>query len=266
MGAMADPADRHRSDPAASDAARPPADGAVAGGAVGPGDVPAALELLDVETDKLLRTVDALTDEDLESASICAGWSRGHVVTHLARNAESLVRLVVWARTGVRTPQYPSAADRDADIEAGAPRPAAEQRADLHQACDLVRDALSALALPLAEPVIEMGPRAVDARALPVRRLNEVVLHHADLASGYTLDDAHPLAVADLLELAVDRLRADPAAPAVTLVADEGERYDVAGGGPHVRGTAAGLLGWLTRGDPGGVRTDDDRAPLPALP
>lgn len=226
-------------------------------------DIPAALELLDVETAKLLATVDTLTDEDVAEPSLCPGWTRGHVVTHLARNAESLVRLVIWARTGVRTPQYPSPASRDADIDEGAPRPAADQLADLHRACDLVRDGLAALALPLATPEVEMSSGPADPRDLPRRRLNEVVLHHLDLLSGFTLTDAHPLAVADLLDLAVGRLGRDPAAPALTLVSDEGDRYVVRGGGPEVRGTAAALLGWLTRGLTDEIRAD---GPLPTLP
>lgn len=227
-----------------------------------PAGIPAALELLDVETGKLLTTVATITDADLAGASLCAGWSRGHVVTHLARNAESLVRLVVWARTGVRTPQYPSQASRDADIEEGAPRGAAEQQEDLRRACDLVRDALAALALPLAEHHLETISGFGEARDLPLRRLNEVVLHHLDLTCGFTLADAHPLAVADLLDLAVARLERDSSAPPMTLVSDEGDRYVVRGGGPEVRGPAAGLLGWLGRD-----LTDDVRSegPLPSL-
>ena len=29
------------------------------------------------------------------------GWSRGHVLSHLARNADALVNLLTWARTGI---------------------------------------------------------------------------------------------------------------------------------------------------------------------
>lgn len=225
-----------------------------------PAGIPAALELLDVETGKLLATVSTLTDADLAEPSLCPGWTRGHVVSHLARNAESLVRLVVWARTGVRTDQYPSQASRDADIEDGAPRPAQEQEQDLRGSCDLVRDALAALALPLATHEIEMSSSPADPRTLPLRRLNEVVLHHLDLHAGFTLADAHPLAVADLLELAVTRLDADPTAAAGTLISDEGDRYDVRGGGPEVRGPAAALLGWITRGLTDDIRTREGRS------
>ncbi|QQS00673.1 MAG: maleylpyruvate isomerase family mycothiol-dependent enzyme [Austwickia sp.] len=239
-------------------------------GHLSPADIPAALELLDVETAKLLATVETLTDEDLAQPSLCPGWTRGHIVTHLARNAESLVRLVVWARTGVRTPQYPSQASRDADIEEGAPRPAADQLADLSRSCDLVRDGLAALALPLATHELQMSSGPADPRDLPRRRLNEVVLHHLDLRAGFTLDDAHPLAIADLLDLAVSRL-ARPGGPKLSINSHDGDHYlvgttpseTVADGVVAVQGSASDLLQWLTRGVTDRV---DSTGPLPTLP
>ena len=227
----------------------------------------ADLELLAVETESLLRTARALTDSDVREPSRCAGWTRGHVLTHLARNAESLVRLVVWARTGVRTPQYPSQAARDADIEAGSGRPAAALADDLEATADLVRDALAALALPLAVHELEMSSGPASALALPRRRLNEVVLHHADLDTPWTLADAHPLAVADLLDLAVSRW-APPGGPALRLVSTEGDRYTLGADDSQgssddavtVRGSAADLLLWLTRGTTDGLHSS---GPLP---
>ena len=60
--------------------------------------------------------------DDLREPSRLPGWTRGHVVTHVARNAEGLCRLLRWARTGIETPMYPSIQARDAAIEAGAGR------------------------------------------------------------------------------------------------------------------------------------------------
>ena len=69
--------------------------------------------------------VDRLGDEELAADSALPGWSRAHVVAHLARNADALVNLLTWARTGVETPMYPSRAVRDADIETTAALPGA---------------------------------------------------------------------------------------------------------------------------------------------
>ena len=66
--------------------------------------------------------------------SLLPGWSRGHVITHLARNADGLGRLLDWGATGVPQAQYPSQDARDADIESGAGRPAAALLADAREA------------------------------------------------------------------------------------------------------------------------------------
>nr|BFE80380.1 hypothetical protein GCM10020093_029810 [Planobispora longispora] len=88
---------------------------------------------LAASTDRLVATVARLSDADLTAPSRLPGWTRGHLITHIARNADSLVNLTEWARTGVERPQYPSVESRDADIAAGAVRPAKEQLADLEE-------------------------------------------------------------------------------------------------------------------------------------
>ncbi|MGH3655545.1 MAG: maleylpyruvate isomerase N-terminal domain-containing protein, partial [Micromonosporaceae bacterium] len=97
-------------------------------------------------TDRVLATCRGLSDADLAADSLLPGWSRGHVLAHIARNADSLVNLLTWAGTGVETPQYVSQQVRDADIETGAPRPVAEQIADLRASAE--RFASAAVALP----------------------------------------------------------------------------------------------------------------------
>ena len=46
-------------------------------------------------------------------------WTRAHLLTHFARNADSLGNLLAWAETGVEQPMYGSGMARDDDIEAG---------------------------------------------------------------------------------------------------------------------------------------------------
>ncbi len=42
-------------------------------------------------TERLLATAARLTDEDLRAPSLLPGWTRGHVLAHVARNADSYV-------------------------------------------------------------------------------------------------------------------------------------------------------------------------------
>src|SRR5918999_1732122 len=74
-----------------------------------------------------LEAVAALDDERLREPSLLPGWTRAHIVTHMARNADGLRNLLTWARTGVETPMYVGD-QRERDIEAGVRRPIAEQR------------------------------------------------------------------------------------------------------------------------------------------
>ena len=127
----------------------------------------------------------------MAAPSLCEGWTRAHVVTHVARNADALCHLARWATTGVPTPMYASPEARDADIAEGARRPAAEQVADLVSSAARFAEIAPSLAGAAEEPQVEVrGGRTVPGRDLPTLRLREVVLHHVDLDLGYTLADA----------------------------------------------------------------------------
>src|SRR3954464_8133390 len=94
------------------------------------------------------RLVDGLTDDELAATSGLPSWTRAHVVAHLARNADALVNLLTWARTGVETPMYPSREARDAGIEATAALSPAQLRADHAAACARFADAVEAMPAP----------------------------------------------------------------------------------------------------------------------
>src|SRR2546430_5157230 len=82
-------------------------------------------------TDRLLASAAALTDARAGEPSLLPGWTRGHVLTHVARNGDGLGNLLRWARTGTETPMYASREARRADIEAGAGRSPAGPAADV---------------------------------------------------------------------------------------------------------------------------------------
>ena len=83
-------------------------------------EVSHSLDRLAMATERLLTTATALSDAQVREPSSLPGWTRGHVLTHIARNADGLGNLLIWARTGTETPMYPSARSRGDDIEAGA--------------------------------------------------------------------------------------------------------------------------------------------------
>lgn len=222
-------------------------------------------------TSALIDTVESLPEGSQFEPSLCAGWTRGHVLTHLARNAEALGNLVTWAVTKVETPMYASAQARNDAIEAGAARSITAQRDDIRNASTWL--GLGARALTPADDEVPLqlrGGTPERASGIATRRLREVVYHHVDLLAGYTFADAPPPVVAFFLADEVTLLAGGPGAPPMILRTDEGDEYvvgDIALAGDrtaYVSGSRAALLGWLARGLTEGLSSDT--TPLPTLP
>jgi maleylpyruvate isomerase len=138
-------------------------------------------------TAHLIATAEQFDDAAVREPSLLPGWSRGHVLTHVARNADALIRLLTWAATGVQSSMYTSAEARDAEIEAGAGRGAAELLADVRESSE--RFAVHAARMTPEQWAAHVegrrgGPQA--AANLPWWRLEEVLVHHVDLDAAYS--------------------------------------------------------------------------------
>jgi maleylpyruvate isomerase len=138
---------------------------------------------------ELVADLDGLDDAAVRRASLLPHWSRGHVLTHLARNADSHTRIFLAARRGEVVAQYPGgAAQRAGDIEAGAGRPAAALVADVAAAVATLEAAWAAT----PDEVWRMGRGGVEASGdvgldeLVFRRWRETEVHHNDLGIGFT--------------------------------------------------------------------------------
>jgi len=132
-----------------------------------------------------------LDDIGARAPSRLPGWSVGHLVTHLARNADSVARRLDGAARGEVVDQYPGGAEgRAAEIDAGAGRSAGELVDDLAAA----HARLDAAVAAMGDDVWDAPTRSVDgdlrpARDLPRGRWREVEVHHVDLGLGYEPDD-----------------------------------------------------------------------------
>lgn len=126
---------------------------------------------------------------DPERPSLLEGWTIGHVLTHLARNADSHVRVLVAAGAGMIGDQYAGGeAGRAAQIDAGAARPADAQLADLRRSITQLEQAWLEQDTWNGSGRQSSG-RLVAVEDLPFRRWREVEVHHADLGLGYGCDD-----------------------------------------------------------------------------
>lgn len=221
-----------------------------------------SIDLL-AEADRALAgTLARMTQEDLAGPSLCTGWSRAHVLAHLARNADALQHLVRWAVSGQETPAYASREQRDQDIEEGATQPIARLRADVISASDAFRARVESLRGRTDLHPVEVGGGRLDGDQVPWARLREVTYHHVDLDLGFTFAQAPPEVVRAGLVEAVDRL-GRAGSPPLTLIGTDGRHWHVAGGGTEVHGRAADLLLWVTRG----IQQDlTAHHPLPTLP
>jgi maleylpyruvate isomerase len=213
-------------------------------------DIDHTLPWMRAGTEHVFAVVAKLSDAELAGPSALPEWSRAHVVAHLARNAEALIRLVTWARTGVETPMYPSREARAADIAASAEHPPERLRAELTATAAELDAALAALTPEQwrAEVRSALG-RPLPAAQVPWMRIREVWLHAVDLDAGAGVADL-PDGVLDLLlDEVTATLSATDGCPTAELAPTDRDRRWRLGaddGPPVVAAPAATLVGWLT--------------------
>ncbi|MGH3436554.1 MAG: maleylpyruvate isomerase N-terminal domain-containing protein [Sciscionella sp.] len=234
-------------------------------------DVRAQLAVAERLTARWAVALGELDGATAKGASGLPGWSRGHVVTHLARNADGLLNLLTWASTRVEHPMYASDADRDADIEEGSHRLAQvinEDFAASAQRFSVAADGMTEAAWAATVMDRRGGPMPV--RVVPLMRLVELAIHLVDLDMGFDFGELAE-AVGDqlpaVLRVAVARYTERPGVAAVALTVEyqDGQRQQLrfgAGEPTQVSGSADDALAWLTG------RADGSRlaGPAPRLP
>ncbi|BBC37402.1 Mycothiol maleylpyruvate isomerase [Streptomyces graminofaciens] len=212
-------------------------------------------------TDRLLTAAAELDNATVAEPSRLPGWSRGHVLAHLARNADALVN-VLQGR-----PMYVSGEARDADIERDAPRPLEVQLTDVRESAARFQEAAAAPAD--WSRTVELRNGVTDsASRVPFRRWVEAELHHVDLGIGYELEDLPGEFVEREIDFLTDRFSGHPEVPP-TRVTDGTRAWNTgrAASAPEVTvaGPAPVLLGWLA-GRRDGAALTVEGGPLPVLP
>ena len=224
--------------------------------------------LLAEASQRLIRTVDRLEDAAWAEPSGLPGWSRAHVVAHLALNAEGLAGALGGIVQGEPLAMYASQESRDRDIDDLAEAGPEELRTRLLGATTDLADALAALPDDARSTRIERVPGGPTFRAgsAPDMRLREVEIHHADLGAGYTHADWTPDFAAKVIDSMGKRDATHQPFTARATDADRswsfGETAGPEGAGPTVSGTSAALAWWLTgRGEGDGLTSDGGELP-----
>jgi maleylpyruvate isomerase len=241
-------------------------------------EIALALTQLGESTDRLLATADALTDAQAAGPSRLPGWTRGHVLTHLARNADGFRNLLTWAGTGNETPMYPSEEARARGVEEGAARSAAQIAADVNVSATALAAAAQDLPARAWDALVARRGVTFPAREIPSRRLAELEIHHVDLDAGYRPADwPASFVAAQLAPVARDFAgRAD--APACLARPDGLDAvYPIGPAAPDlastdpaspvtVSGPPAALLAWLIGRDNGTRLKVTGAGAVPVLP
>jgi maleylpyruvate isomerase len=129
------------------------------------------------------RLLEAVAAADLRRPSLLPGWSRAHVVAHLARSADAQRRLIAGALAGREVEQYPGGREREIDL--GASRGDVELRADLRAASEALDEVWRSLAPDEWELVCVTAHARRALRGGISARWREVEVHHVDLGAGY---------------------------------------------------------------------------------
>lgn len=150
-------------------------------------DPEAATQLcLDAQA-RLASRVAHLTEKDIRSASLLPDWSVGHVLTHLARNADAHARRLAGALAGEDVPKYQDGEQqRRHEIEQGATRSAVEIITDLHASMSALEQTLAKCSLAGWPNDNFLGGGDYGVAGCPAHRLREVEMHHVDLGLGYS--------------------------------------------------------------------------------
>jgi len=221
-------------------------------------------DLLGEAANRLTRTVDGFHDndghddgdDDWSAPALLPGWTRSHVVAHLALNAEGMARAlrgVVADDSAHDEPRtmYDSDEQRNADIAERATADPTELRDRLMAATTAFNAAMAAVPPTSWEGRVERTPggRTMPTASLPGMRLREVEIHHVDMDAGYSRSEWSPDFADQLLDAMAKRLRPDQAFVVKPL---ESERTWTLGSDesgpplPVVTGPAPDLGWWLT--------------------
>jgi maleylpyruvate isomerase len=216
-------------------------------------DPQAQFELLADATQRLVRTVDGLDEAGLAAPSTLPGWSRAHVVAHLALNSEGLAGVLEGRIEGEPTTMYRSDEARTADIEELAAADPAELRERFLAGTTLIADGVDRLPDEFWTETFERTPggRVIRYAAIPGMRLREVEIHHVDLDAGFSPAGWSDAFSAHLIGAMVKRGASDES---FRVLATDLARTWVIGDDPGESGTTvsggAGELAWWLTGRP----------------
>jgi maleylpyruvate isomerase len=196
-------------------------------------------------TGRYLRDLDRLGAPELAEPTVLPGWTRAHVVAHLALHALGTSRALTGLAHGHPVPVYDSQERRDSDIELTARLPVDELRELSFDACGRFRDACAAIRESDAtwDALVERTPRGevFTAEEVVDMRWREVEIHHVDLGVGYSPTDWPPAFTSYIFGV----VTWDRGTTADLLLDTPEGPVTIGEGSATVRGPRSGLAYWM---------------------
>lgn len=237
------------------------------GADVTPSPFPLLAEIVHASA-RYLGALTVLDEQALAAPSALPGWTRGHVVAHLSRNADAMARVLTRAAAGEPASMYDTAESRDRDIDDTVARlDAAGLVTDAQESAARFEQAASSYAGPLDVPFSRVvdGPAQGEIPDVGRMRRTEVEIHHADLVLDY-----EPAAWPEDFSRAMigrrqDELGLDGPSMVLSSTDVDGLWKLGSGAGPEVHGRVGDLAWWLV-GRGGGRRLVSSTGELPTIP
>jgi maleylpyruvate isomerase len=215
-------------------------------------------------TQRLLGHTIGISETEWHQPTALPGWTRAHLATHLARNADFLTNSLAAIAAGEPQPERPSPVEERRVLEEGADRSGLDLQIDLDTSAGALQRAIDAVSEWDGAHVVLHG-QICPLDRLPLARLNELEMHHYDLDPSRDLATLDPEEAGWLLRWVIDR-RQQHSLPALRLIGDTVDETVGDGGAPlTVHGSEIELWLWLSgRGRVGQVDGADDLV-LPLL-
>ncbi|MCC9310866.1 maleylpyruvate isomerase family mycothiol-dependent enzyme [Kitasatospora sp. RB6PN24] len=214
---------------------------------------------------RLTAAADRLGDADVRAPAALPGWTRGHVIAHVARSIDAYLWLLALARTGVEPGPRQTGTQIGQAVEEWAVRPAAELAADL-------ADRVAVLLADCETMPEERWDHLVSALAgwrhpasyTLFRAWREIETHHVDLAVGYRPADWPADYVARALDETLTALHARDFPLGRVTAPDLDRSWEGPTSAVAVRGDGHALLAWLAGREQADSLSAD--GPLPEPP
>lgn len=228
------------------------------------------LTLARLGTSHYSRQLSLIDNADFDEDTNLVGWTRSHIIAHVAYNAIALCNLMHWANTGEKTPMYSSPQARNEEIAYGATLiPDALRNLHEHSVARLDVDWRESSEEAWDHEVLTAQGRTVPASETLWMRSREVWIHAVDLGVVAGFGDIPEIILTTLAAEITAKWAGQGVGEGLVLVdAATGDRYAAApaadgGAEVEVTGSLAGIVRYAAGRGAEGVTSSTGEVPEP---